>query len=77
MLGAGEPLIGGEPIPFHSFGIVFGHAPAVGVHEPKVVLRLGRTLLGSLAVPAHRFGIVLRNAPSIGVHTPEVVLPSP
>ena len=56
--------------------MVFGHTPAVFVHEAEVVQCLGLTLLGSLAIPAHRFGIVLRNAPPIGVHSREVVLRS-
>ena len=69
----GSALFGGQPEPFHGFGIVLRDALAVGVHEPEVV-RLRRRPApsigvcplnfggGSEPVPFRSFGIVL------GVH---------
>ena len=42
----GIPLLGSHAVPLDSFGIVFGHALAVVVHDSQVVLRVGVTLLG-------------------------------
>ena len=67
-------LLGGQPVPAHSFGLVLENALAVGVHDPEVELGTGVTLLGGQPGPAHSFGLVLENAPPVGVHDPEVEL---
>ena len=73
-MGAGVTLLGSQPVPAHSFGLVLENAPPGGVHETEVGLGCGVTLLGSQPVPAHSFGIVLENARALGVHDPEVGL---
>ena len=73
-MGEVVPLLGSEPVPAHSFGIVLRYAPAVGVHETEAELRTGETLIRSEPVPAHSFGIVLRYAPAVGVHIAEAPL---
>ena len=45
----GETLLGGQTVPAHGFGIVLENAPAVGVHETEVELRIGVTLVGEAA----------------------------
>ena len=73
-LRSGVTLVGGQPVPAHSFGLVLENALAVGVHETEVVLGSGVTLLGGQPVPAHSFGLVLENAPPVVVHEAEVEL---
>ena len=67
-------LLGSQPVPAHSFGIVLRYTPAVVVHDPEVELRIGLALLGSQPVPAHSFGLVLRYALAVVVHDTEFVL---
>ena len=73
-MGFGVTLLGGQPVPAHSFGIVLEDAPPVVVPDPEIELRSGVTLVGGQPVPAHSFGIVLEDAASVSVHAPEVYL---
>ena len=69
-------LLGGQPVPAHSFGLVLEERPAArcSIHDPEVELGIGVALLGGQPAPAHSFGLVLENAPPVGVHDPEVEL---
>src|SRR5437868_1261904 len=60
--------------PLHRLGIVAGYAPAVGVHEPEMVLGTGVTLVGRRSKPLPRLGIVAGYAPAVGVHEAEMEL---
>ena len=64
-------LLGSQPEPAHSFGLVLEDAGSV---DPEVELGIGVTLLGGQPEPAHRFGIVLENALAVGVHLTEAAL---
>ena len=57
-MGEVVPLLGGQPVPAHSFGIVLRYAQAVVVHIAEDPLGLDVALLASLAIPLHRFSFV-------------------
>ena len=67
-MGAGVTLLGSQPVPAHSFGIVLENALALVVHDTEVVLGIWR----NPAVPAHSFGIVLENALALAYMTPRL-----
>ena len=43
-LGTGVTLLGGQPVPAHSFGLVLENAQPVDIHDPEVGLGTGVTL---------------------------------
>ena len=51
-------LLGSQPVPAHSFGMVLRYAPAVVVHDTKFVLGRSVALLSVNEEPSHRCGIV-------------------
>jgi hypothetical protein len=56
--------------------MVLRHGPALGIHDPEVVLSGGVALLGGLAIPTHRGRVVLRHALAVVEHEREIVLSS-
>ena len=67
-------LLDGKVHPGIGEHVILRHAPAVGVHEPEVILGRGEPLFGGEPEPFHSFGIAFGHAPAVVIHETEVIL---
>ena len=67
-------LFGGFLEPVAGFGVVFGNSPALGIHQPQIILRHRVALLCRLIKPFGGFRIVARHSVALGIAGSQIIL---